>query len=457
MNTPVVLGGGTPAPAPAPAPGSHDLGEYVRRFAGSALIVQPRMGMSDPGVMAAGLRAVAGTRARTVATLTIDSYTRVGDEAGARAALARHGLLNGYPITVHGPELTAALAGEAGDRPVQVRHGSASPGAIFRTLVRAGLSASEGGPVSYCLPYGRTPLAESVAHWREATRQLADECAALGRRAHLETFGGCLLGQLCPPSLLIAVSLLESLFFVQQGIRSVSLSYAQQTDPVQDLEALAALRRLADTYLPEHVDRHLVLYTYMGVFPATRAGAELLTDRSAELAARAGVERLIVKTPAEAHRIPTVSENVRSLRRASDAAARARTAHDLPWAHQTDYSGVLAEATALIEAVLQLSDDVGSALLQAFRRGLLDVPFCLHRDNRAATRSAIDADGRLVWADQGALPLPRRARTGGRGVTAAQLLTMLRHTAEQYDSLGAAGGPQGALPGPAQNALPTAS
>jgi hypothetical protein len=55
------------------------------------------------------------------------------------------------------------------------------------------------------------------------------------------------------------------------------------------------------------------------------------------------------------------------------------------------------------------------------------------------------------------LPLPRRAPTGERSVTATQLLTMLRHTAEQYDSLGAAEGSQGALPGPAEGALPTAS
>jgi methylaspartate mutase epsilon subunit len=118
---------------------------------------------------------------------------------------------------------------------------------------------------------------------------------------------------------------------------------------------------------------------------------------------------------------------------------------------------VLAEATALIEAVLELSDDVGSALLQAFRRGLLDVPFCLHRDHRAATRSAVDSDGRLVWADPGALPPPRRARTGEGSVTAAQLLTMLRHAAGQYDNLGAVAGPQGALPGTTQGAMPAAS
>ncbi|MFH8727990.1 methylaspartate mutase [Streptomyces termitum] len=431
MNAPV------PSPAPA-APGGADLGEYVRRHAAADLVVQPRMGMSDPEEMAAGVRAVAGARARTVATLTIDSYTRVGDESGARDALARQGRINGYPITVHGPERTAAVAAAAGDRPVQVRHGSAAPGPIFRTLVRAGLSASEGGPVSYCLPYGRAPLAESVAHWRDATERLAGECDALGRRAHLETFGGCMLGQLCPPSLLLALSVLESLFFVRHGVRSVSLSYAQQTHPVQDLEALAALRRLADRHLPGEVDRHLVLYTYMGVFPETRDGAELLNEHSAELAARAGVERLIVKTPAEAHRLPTVPENVRALRRAADAAARARTSSLLPRAHDTDHGAVLEEADALIGAVLDLSDDIGTGLLRAFERGLLDVPFCLHRDNRGATRTAVDPTGRLVWADPGALPLPRRTGPSTpRRVRAAELLGMLRYTADRYDSLGA--------------------
>ena len=154
-------------------------------------------------------------------------------------------------------------------------------------MTAAGLTATEGGPVSYCLPYGRTPLAESVRSWGEATAWLAEESACRGRTAHLETFGGCMLGQLCPPSLLITISLLERLFFVQRGIRSVSLSYAQQCHPVQDIEALAALGQLAEEFLPADVDRHLVVYTYMGVFPGTVAGARSLLDASARIA-RAG-------------------------------------------------------------------------------------------------------------------------------------------------------------------------
>ncbi|WP_251054078.1 FAD/NAD(P)-binding protein [Streptomyces sp. ISL-66] len=427
-------GGNHPAGGGRPA----DLGEFVRRSAASGrLVVQPRMGMADADTMAAGLRAVRALPFPTVGTITLDAYTRVGEHDHARAALAAGNGLNGFPIVVHGPRTTVRVAAEGAGRPVQVRHGSATPRAIFQTMVGAGLSASEGGPVSYCLPYGRTPLATSVSNWRQATAEFAELSRAGGLRAHLETFGGCLMGQLCPPSLLVAMSLLEALFFAQQGVPSVSLSYAQQTDVRQDVEALAALRMLAAEWLPEGVDWHIVLYTYMGVFPGTRQGAQLLMDRSAELAVRGGAQRLIVKTPVEAIRLPTVEENLASLRSASALASRARSESQVPWGHEVDPGEVLAEARAMIEATLSLSGDVGEALVRAFSAGILDVPFCLHEDNQGLTQAAIDGEGRLYWTRTGRLPLPAPSRTTPRNaVTADRLLQMLRYTADRHDLLG---------------------
>ena len=85
------------------------------------------------------------------------------------------------------------------------------------------------------------PLTEAVPAWRESAEVLS-EGQAEGKPVHMETFGGCLLGQLCPPSLLVATSLLEALFFRACGVRSISLSYAQQTNAEQDTEALLVLR-----------------------------------------------------------------------------------------------------------------------------------------------------------------------------------------------------------------------
>ncbi|PWW54819.1 methylaspartate mutase [Actinokineospora spheciospongiae] len=396
-------------------------GRFVKRA--GALVVQPRMGFGDPVAMRDGLRATRDADATTVGTLTLDSYTRVGDHQAAAKALRERAPLNGYPIVSHSTETTAALLDGIRDSgfPVQVRHGSAQPQDIVHALTAAGLDATEGGPISYCLPYGRTPIRESIANWRETCELLAEHADT----PHLESFGGCLLGQLCPPGLLVAVSVLEALFFTRYGITSVSLSYAQQTHPAQDEEAIRALRTLAARYLPAGTDWHVVLYGYMGVYPTTRRGALRLLQASAELAARTGTERLIVKTVAEAHRIPTIAENVQALEVAATAARET-----VPTATTAD-TGILGEAKALVEAVLDLDDDLGRAFAEAFARGLLDVPFCLHPDNAGQSRSTVGADGRLRWTAVGAMPIvptePDSALTSDR------LLTALTHVARSFD------------------------
>jgi methylaspartate mutase epsilon subunit len=84
--------------------------------------------------------------------------------------------------------------------------------------------------------------------------------------------------------------------------------------------------------------------------------------------------------------------------------------------------------------VLTLDADVGRALVAAFARGYLDVPFCLHPDNAGRARGYLDPAGRLEWERIGALPLgglvelPAAAR-----MTAAGLLDALRFVERKFD------------------------
>ncbi|MFE4972025.1 methylaspartate mutase [Kitasatospora sp. NPDC056651] len=418
-------------PAAAGRAGSG-FGAFVARAArAGALVVQPRMGMAQAARMREGLLATRAAEAVTVGTITLDSYTRTGDLDAARRALAAGAGLNGYPISTHPVEVTRAVLRGVADAgfPVQVRHGSAAPEGIVRALLAAGLDATEGGPVSYCLPYGRTPLREAVESWRRSCELLAS-VREFGVEPHLETFGGCLMGQLCPPSLLIAVSVLEALFFRRHGLRSISLSYAQQADGRQDEEALAALGRIAGELLPD-VDRHLVVYAYMGVYPRSPGGARLLLEDAARLAVRGGAARLIVKTTAEAHRIPTVAENVRALEAAAAAAAAER---DRPGPVAPPDTGIEAEARALIGAVLDLDADLGRALVRAFAAGYLDVPYCLHPDNAGRARSALGPDGRLYWSAVGSMPIAGLVERGRPPILgSAGLLAALSHVRRRYD------------------------
>jgi methylaspartate mutase epsilon subunit len=392
------------------------------------------MGMSSPRVMRAGLLATKQARATTVGTITLDSYTRVGDHHNAHAALRAGVELNGYPIVAHDVATTrSVLAGVAEtDFPVQVRHGSSRPERIFEALIDAGLHATEGGPVSYCLPYSRTPLELSIRSWARSCELLAT-LHGTEVEPHLESFGGCLLGQLCPPSLLVAVSVLECLFFRQHGLASVSLSYAQQTNPDQDREAVLALRRLAAEWLPD-IDYHVVIYAYMGVYPRTSIGATRLLEESARLAVRTGAARLIVKTIAEAHQIPTIPNNIEALEAAAAAADGERHS---PTLLPVDDTGIYDEARALVEAVVGLRPDLGRAIADAFRLGVLDVPYCLHPDNAGRARSYIDSHGRLQWSDIGAMPLGHLVRpTGAEELTAAGLLDSLSYMERKFDAAG---------------------
>lgn len=391
------------------------------------LVVQPRMGFGQVRAMRDGLCAVAALELPVVGTITLDSYTRVGDYLTSMRRLAEGDELNGYPLVSHPVEATRALLdGLSGPAfPVQVRHGTPLPQRVFRRLVRVGLDATEGGPVSYCLPYSRVPLADAVAAWGESCRFLAGET----EHGHIESFGGCMLGQLCPPSLLVAMTVLEGLYFRAHGLRHVSLSYAQGPHGAQDRGALRAMRALAEKYLGD-VTWHVVLYTYMGQFPRTRAGAVGLIRDSARLARDTGCERLIVKTVSEAWQIPSVADNVTALRLASAEAAGPPS----PSTPDEDAfrDEVLEEARSIVDTVLNLDQDIGSALVAAFDRGVLDIPFCSHPDNRAAATCVIDERGALVWGGTGNVPVRGSTREAER-LTSDRLYAMLNDVANRYD------------------------
>ncbi|WP_338845154.1 hypothetical protein V8J88_15790 [Massilia sp. W12] len=404
------------------------------------LVVQPRMGFTHLRAMQQGLAAVKaaghdpespfGGRIPTIGTITLDSYTRVRDDASARRALDEGRTLNGFPICAHGADATGAMLYAIQDEtfPIQVRHGCPTPEDIFKVLIQAGIDATEGGPASYCLPYSRTPLKTAIASWRACSEMLGEEAARDGGHViHLESFGGCMLGQLCPPELLVAISVLECIFFQTYGVKSVSMSYAQGTSMAQDIAALAAMRRLAHEYLT--VDWHVVLYTYMGVFPLTVQGATDLLSESVFLArAKVNVaapgqeeklercaDRIIVKTPAEAHRIPTIAENMASLTHAHNYSRELmRNPRALPTPFDDD---LYTQAKRVIESVLAeagAAEGHGNyphldlAFDKAFKKGLLDVPFCLHIDNAKKSRAYIDKGGALRWLNVGNMALEIR-------------------------------------------------
>lgn len=420
----------------------HNPGYFHQRIeaarAAGELLVQPRMGFSAHDKMRAGLEAVRDAAAPTLGTVTVDSMTRTFDFEGARRAVLTGSELNGYPIVSYSESENRSLLDgvQSAGFPVQVRHGTARPTRIFDALIEAGIDATEGGPISYCLPYSRVPLAESIDCWAESCKKLA-ALAERGTVPHLESFGGCMLGQLCPPSLLVAITLLEGLFSVRKGITSLSLSYAQGYNAEQDLGALLALRRLAREYLPD-ADWHVVVYTFMGMFPTTPKGARRILEESARLARASGSERLIVKTPAEAHHIPTIEGNVEALLWAHEAARRAGAPAEDPGDSVRAHAEITHHmAKSLVDAVLDLAPSLDDGLRIAFERGYLDVPYCIHPDNRNRARVWLDPRGNVQWAATGSIPFPANLKSmifkKHAEMSSEELLGALAFHRDRYD------------------------
>lgn len=406
------------------------LSKFLKTHPG--IYIQPRMGVASIADMAKGLKAVKNLNAPMIGTITIDSYTRLGQYEEAQKALKSKLELNGFPILAYSPdEIKLKVTSISNDDfLIQVRHGTPQPEKIFKQLIASNLYLTEGGPVSYCLPYSRLHLKEAISSWQTACHMLAQ----YPTKSHLESFGGCLLGQLCHPSILVAIGILEAIFFQKSGIQDISLSYSQQYNLCQDLAAVSALKRLAHIYLRKNIEWHIVIYTFMGLFPQTIHGFEKILEESVQLTLLSGAKRLIVKTQEESVHIPSIDSNLQALMKAYEFSKIPRN-DVIP--DEEEENTIFTQGKSIIEAVLNTSNKIEDGLYQAFQRGILDVPFCLHPDNHRKAMCTIDDKGYLQWLDCGNLPIRLQdfsPTSKGISMTSGHLLRMLEFNRQKFDN-----------------------
>ncbi len=366
------------------------LSDFLSKHSSNKVYLQPRMGLKDINDMSDAISKLSHNFDNVVGTLTLDSFTRQYDHEKVREAINKNGDLNGFPIMHYdSKEIHQKITSlQSEDFLIQVRHGMSLPYEMVQKMIDCGLTITEGGPISYCLPYSRTPLDESIASWKKTAQLIAVS------KGHLESFAGCMMGQLSPPSLLIALSILEGLFLIDNGITDLSLSFAQGYSPVQDFAAVEALKKLADAYL-HNANFHIVIYAFMGIYPETEKGHERIVLDSCRLTHQSGARRLIYKTKHESSRIPTPEENISEINRLNERLSSGKLRKiEL---NAQEYDQMLSEAKQIIDDVLNLDDDISQSILIAFEKGILDIPYCLHPNNKGLARSWIDEDGYVQW------------------------------------------------------------
>jgi methylaspartate mutase epsilon subunit len=376
------------------------------------MLVQPRCGVALVEPQINLFKAFKSIGAQ-VLSYQVDSYTRNNNYSTAEEEIRQSTLLessiNGFPVINHGVPALRRVISEC-KIPLQTRHSTREPRLLAEISYAGGVSSFEGGAICYNIPYYNDyQLTESIPVWQYVDRLTGLYYDLFGIVLDREFFG-TLTATLIPPCLAIATGILEALLAAQQGVRCVSIGYAEQGNRIQDVAAIRTINKVGREILAnsgfENVQVNSIFHQYMAAFPPTPHMAEELIRESAITAALSGATRLLTKTPVEAFKIPTMRDNLEGLqlnfsgiKQAADQAVNeALVARECEIIEQ--------EVWAIVDGVIQCGKgNVASGIVRAFQTGLLDIPFAPSVHNRGEVMTARDCDGAVRFLRPGKLPL----------------------------------------------------
>ncbi|MGB1275116.1 MAG: methylaspartate mutase subunit E, partial [Nannocystaceae bacterium] len=294
--------------------------------------------------------------------------------------------------------------------PIQTRHSTRAPELLAEISYAGGVTAYEGGSICYNVPYYKDySLADSIHAWQYVDRLTGLYAERFGIILDREFFG-TLTATLIPPSIAIATGIIESWLAASQGVRCVSIGYAEQGHRVQDVAAIKTIHTLAPVLLERlgypNVQVNAIFHQYMAAFPAEAEKARDLIRESATTAALAGATRMLTKTAVEAYRIPSMRDNLEALSLTRQGIHQAASLHVDPVAVEAEMRVIRREVEAILEAVIACgSGSLTAGVVKAFETGILDIPFAPSIHCRGEVMTARDRTGAVRFLDPGKLPL----------------------------------------------------
>lgn len=382
------------------------------------MLVQPRSGVALIGEQ---IRLFDNFKRAGVKVLSyqVDSLTRNNNYAGAEEAIRESHVsgtstLNGFPVINHGVNGLRRIAHQI-ELPLQTRHSTRDPRLLAEISYAGGVTSFEGGAICYNIPYYKDyPLAESIRNWQYVDYLTGLYHKLFGIVLDREFFG-TLTATLIPPCLPIVTNIIETLLAVRQGVKCVSLGYAEQGHRPQDIAAIRMMgkmtREILDHMGYKDVQVNTVFHQYMAAFPLRQQRADELIRNSAITAARSGATRLIGKTPVEAFRIPTLTDNITGLELIKGGLASAADCYVDETRVAEECAVIRREVEAIFESIVLCGNgDIAQGVVTGFEQGLLDIPFSPSVHNRGEVMTTRDIEGAVRFLSAGNLRLDRESR-----------------------------------------------
>jgi methylaspartate mutase epsilon subunit len=274
------------------------------------------------------------------------------------------------------------------------------------------VTSFEGGAICYNIPYYKTyPLAESIRNWQYVDYLTGLYYKQFGIVLDREFFG-TLTATLIPPCIAIVTNILETLLAVRQGVRCVSLGYAEQGHRSQDIAAIRMLSEMAREILSnlgyKDVQVNTVFHQYMAAFPPCEQRADELIRNSAVTATRSGATRMIGKTPVEAFRIPTVTDNIMGIELINSGIVTAADCYVDEARVAKECAVIRREVESIFQSIVLCGHgDIAQGVVTGFEKGFIDIPFSPSVHNRGEVMTTRDVEGAVRFLSFGQLQLDR--------------------------------------------------
>ena len=397
-------------------PPHKQLGVVMRKAAAEGrCLTQPRGGFATLEMQIELMRTLERDGLADVVPTTTDSYTRNEQWLNAQRGIdestrAGRSLLNGFPMVNYGVGTSRTLI-EAIDRPAIVLSGTAMPRLTSEIGLASGYSGYLGSGIAYTASYTKeVSIEEGIRNYQYLDRLTSlyhDRGIDLHRRQP-----GFLTGTNIPPSVAIAIAVLDALLAAEQGARNYGLELGQTLHLVQDAAALHVCGELAQEYLErlghDDVFTPTISLHWMGAWPQDEAQAATLISYGGTLAAVGGAVSCTTKSTHEAIGIPTPEANAEGLRMTRMAIYLARNIrlHGME-EFEREADLIRREVRAVVDKVLEMGEgDAAIGTVRAFEAGVLDVPWSPNRHVASRVLPARDIEGCLRMFDAGGMPIP---------------------------------------------------
>jgi len=343
--------------------------------------------------------------------LDASSRSKMYDKAkqGIELSLQRKSsILNGFPVPIYGVGKVRHLVNSL-KRPFQLRAGGPDHRLTYEIALKAGISGLEGGFICYLFPYDKlTSPTASLRCWQYIDRLCAIYAEDHGVRINREYFG-VLTATLIAPSIAIVINIIQAILSAQQGVKSITVGYAEQGNRVQDIAAIRVMEQMVTRYLKKYKFRNLsvttVFHQFMAAFPSDINKAEELIIQSSATATLAGANKVMVKTAMEAIKIPDKYDNAHALKLCRQGARLADMLTVDQQLLKKEEEMIRKEVTAIMNAVIDLGNgSIAAGAIKAIETGVVDIPWSPNIYNAGQVVAVRDINGAVRFTEFGQLP-----------------------------------------------------